>query len=98
VVQPIQGKLAGVNPVTPQQAKLKEVAHEFEAVFLELFLKQARSSAKALGGESNMAGKDIYEGWQDESLATAISSGSGIGLAEVLYRELQQQQVDAKNK
>jgi len=74
----------------PGRDRLKEVAQEFEAVFAELILKQARTSSRALSEEKPGFGRDTYESWQDQERARAIAASGGLGLAEILYRQLQQ--------
>lgn len=75
--------------------KLREVAEEFEAMFVELMLKQARAANKAWGNErqGGMA-RETYEGWQDRDLAKAVVKGSGLGVSEMLYRQLQREQLE----
>lgn len=75
-------------PATAEEAKLKEAAQAFEQFFLQMLLKQARSTTQAMRGEESSQERQTYEEWQDESLARAIASGQGIGLGEQLYRQL----------
>jgi peptidoglycan hydrolase FlgJ len=75
----------------PRDAKLREAAQEFEAIFVEMIFKQMRSANAALSGESKGFARSTYEGWQDQELARSISRQGSFGLAEVLYRQLQQQ-------
>jgi Rod binding domain-containing protein len=81
---------AGPNPA---DEKLKEVAQEFEAIFLQTLLKEARQGARLLSNPTPSMERETYEAWQDESLARAIASGSGIGLGELIYRQLQEEQL-----
>lgn len=95
MIRPINTKAATPADLSPEQKKLKEVAEEFEALFVETILKQARTASRALSGEEKSGmGRDVYEGWQDQHLARAITTGGGIGLAETLYRQLQQDQIN----
>jgi len=74
--------------------RLREVAREFETVFLEIILRQMRTSNQALGGnEKPGMARETYEGWQDSLLAKSIAGGKGIGMGEMLYRQLQQEQL-----
>lgn len=74
-------------------AELRQAAQEFESFLLQQLLKQARASARLLGGDTQpeMPGRDIFESWQDESYAQAIASAGGLGLADMLVRQLQPQ-------
>jgi len=79
--------------------RLREVAREFEAVFLEIILRQMRTSNQALGGgEKPGMARQTYEGWQDTMFAKNIAGGQGIGLGEMLYRQLQQEQLRQQAK
>lgn len=75
----------------PRDVKLREAAQEFEAIFVEMIFKQMRSANNALSGESKGFARSTYESWQDQELARSISRQGSFGLAEVLYRQLQQQ-------
>ena len=81
------------RPVTasPRDAKLREAAEEFEALFVEMVFKQMRSANNALSGEQKSFARSTYEGWQDQETAKAISRQGSFGLAEILYKQLQNQ-------
>lgn len=67
---------------------LREVAGQFEALFLQTILKNMRASelADPLLGDSDQ--HEMYQGMMDQQLAMEMSSGRGIGLAEMLVRQL----------
>lgn len=71
--------------------RLREVSREFETVMLEIVLRQMRAATRSINQEKIGMDRDIYEGWQDQMWARAMSTGNGIGLGEALYRQLQQQ-------
>lgn len=81
-----------------ENEKLREVAREFEAVFIGMLLKQARSATRAMSDEKPSFGRETYEGWQDEELARCMALGQGIGIGEMLYRQLLQQQLQTETK
>ncbi|MGE5589010.1 MAG: rod-binding protein, partial [Bacillota bacterium] len=76
----------GMDPV--EAARLKDACQQFEALFLQQLLKEARAGAAALSGGNRSFDREVYEGWQDEQFATALSGSGGIGLAEMLFRQL----------
>lgn len=79
--------LSGKN--IEDQEKLKETCRDFESIFINQMLKQARSSIQQIGGaEERSHAREIYESMQDEELAKAMSQGKGIGLAQELYKQL----------
>ena len=69
-------------------AALRDVAGQFEALFLQSMLKSMRDASigDPLFGDSNA--HDLYEDMLDQQLAMEMSSGKGIGLAEMLVRQL----------
>lgn len=69
-------------------AVLREVAGQFEALFIEMMLKNMREASlgDTLLGDSNQ--REMYEGMLDQQLALEMASGRGIGLADMLVRQL----------
>lgn len=72
----------------PTDEQLKQVTEEFEAIFVELMLRNMRESTRRLGENNPSQARDIYESWQDQALAQRIVGGGGIGLAAQLYEQL----------
>src|SRR5690554_6271818 len=74
---------------TDDNEKLKEACMEFESIFINTILKQARTATQQIGGsEDKSYAREIYEGMQDEEMAKTMAKGEGIGLAKELYRQL----------
>ncbi|WP_339502169.1 flagellar assembly peptidoglycan hydrolase FlgJ [Pseudomonas silesiensis] len=74
---------------------LRKVAQEFESLFLGEMLKSMRSATDALGQDNplNTPAAKQYQEMYDQQLAVSMSrEGGGIGLADVLMRQM------AKNK
>ncbi len=69
-------------------ATLRAVAGQFEALFIETMLKNVRDAALAdpVFGQSDQY--DMYRGLLDRQLSVEMASGRGIGLAELLVRQL----------
>lgn len=80
------GLRAAANNNDP--AALREVASQFEALFLQSMLKSMRdaSMGDSLFGESDQM--DMYQGMLDQQLSLEMASGKGVGLAEMLVRQL----------
>lgn len=76
-------------------AALREVAGQFEALFVQTMLKNMREASLGdpLLGDSNQ--HEMYQGMLDQQLALEMSSGKGIGLAEMLVRQLGGESQDA---
>ncbi|HYF93342.1 MAG TPA: rod-binding protein [Symbiobacteriaceae bacterium] len=75
----------------PRDLKLRETAREFEALFVEMVFKRMRAATNALGGEQKSFARSTYEEWEHQEMARAISTQGSFGLAEILYKQLQQQ-------
>lgn len=85
--------LAGMNELRARaaadpDASLKEVAKQFESIFVNMMLDGARSTIQK-GGLFDSAALDNYQQMLDQqmSLDMAMKNG-GIGLAEQIVRQL----------
>jgi len=69
-------------------AALREVASQFEALFLQTMLKSMRdaSLAEPLFGDSDSL--EMYQDMMDKQLAVEMASGRGIGFADIIVRQL----------
>lgn len=65
-------------------AELRQAAEEFEAMFLNQFLQQARQSQLADSLLTSSAG-DTFQGMLDQEYARAASGGVSLGIADALY-------------
>ena len=79
---------------------MRKVAQEFESLFLSEMLKSMRSATEALGKDNplNTPAAKQYQEMYDQQLAVSMSrKGGGIGLADVLIRQMQKNKpVDAQ--
>jgi len=69
------------------EATLRKVAQQFEALMTQQVLKASRAGAlgeELVGG----SGLDLYKDLFDQQMAQQISSGKGLGLADVLVQQL----------
>lgn len=66
---------------------LHEVARRFEGLFIEMMLKSMRDSVQKGGLMESQAG-DMYQQMYDRQIADNMSSGRGLGLAEMMVRQL----------
>ncbi len=85
--------LKGLNELrqlahSDEKAALKKVAKQFEALFLEMVLKQARKvnfdDAHLMTSERQA----FFEDWRDKQLAQDIASKGSMGLADQLVEQL----------
>ncbi len=69
---------------------LRKAASQFEALFIQMVLKSMREAKLADGmfeNESNDHYRDMFDG----QLSVSLSQGRGLGLADVIVRQLSQQ-------
>ena len=69
--------------------KLREACEGFEAMFLSMMYKQMRATVP----ETDLFGKKsntikIFEDMRDTELMTAASKAGGIGIADMMYKQL----------
>ncbi len=67
---------------------LREVANQFEALFVQQMLKSMRDASLGDPLLGNSDQHDMYQEMMDQQLAVEMSSGKGIGLADMLVRQL----------
>ncbi len=78
---------------SPDKA-LKGAAQQFEQVFLNMMLKSMREATPQEGMFDNDQTK-MFTGMLDQQLAQSMSSGQGVGLAEVMVRQLSHSSLNA---
>ena len=79
---------ASLKPLDPN-ADLREAAEQFEAIFLNEFIKQARKAKLAediFGSEA----QDTYQDMMDRELSSQLAGRVNLGIAEALVRQLGQ--------
>lgn len=82
------------NAPDESPARVRELAHEFEAMFLAQMLKQMRQSmALAEDEEGDGFGKAAFTDTFDTELARHISAGGGIGIAAVIMEAFERRSV-----
>ncbi|MDH5181382.1 MAG: flagellar assembly peptidoglycan hydrolase FlgJ [Gammaproteobacteria bacterium] len=86
--------ISGLNDLkrqarTDQQAALRDVARQFEGLFMKMMLKSMRDASfgdPIFDNNQSTFYRDMY----DNQLALSLSQGKGLGLADVLARQLGQ--------
>ena len=69
-------------------AVLREVAGQFEALFIQQLLKNMREASLGDPLFGNSDQHDMYQEMMDQQMAVEMASGKGIGLADMLVRQL----------
>jgi flagellar protein FlgJ len=72
-------------------AALKEAARQFESLFTQMLLKSMREANQSFGEDSLFGSDqaDLYQDMFDQQIALQMSRGRGLGLADMLVRQLQ---------
>jgi len=74
-------------------SELKDVAVQFETIFLEIFLRQARDS-KLTNGLFDTKRDDNFEQMFDQELAKSSSNSVDIGIADAIVRQMIKSRID----
>lgn len=74
-----------------EKKKLREACQGFEAMFLQMMYRQMRSTVPedTLFGESHAL--KIFQDMRDDELMKKTAEAGGIGLGELLYKQLEPQ-------
>ncbi len=70
----------------PQQ--LKQVAQQFEAIFIQQMFKEMRNTVPDAGLLEKGNADDIYTQLQDAEAAKMMAQHGGIGLADLMLKQL----------
>ena len=76
-------------------AAVRQVAQQFESLFARMMIKSMRDAI----GKDPIFGSDqaeTYQGMYDDQLSLELTKGKGLGLADMLVRQLQQAGASAK--
>lgn len=68
--------------------KLKEACQEFESYFLSEMIKNMRKTVPDGGLIKKSNGEKIYQEMLDSEYASNISKEKGVGLSELMFRQL----------
>ncbi|MCO6055425.1 flagellar assembly peptidoglycan hydrolase FlgJ [Pseudomonas sp. MOB-449] len=76
------------------EANIRKVAQEFESLFLNEMMKSMRQAGEAFaeGNYLNSNETKTYQDMHDQQLAVTLSKQGGVGLADVLTRQLSKTQ------
>ena len=90
--------LASLNSITKmgqteEAEALKQVAQQFESMFVTMMLKSMRDANSVFEQDNPLNSNEskFYRQMFDDQLALSMSQGKGIGLADSIYRQLKDQ-------
>jgi flagellar protein FlgJ len=70
---------------------LRETAKQFESIFAKMVLSSMRQASSSFGDSlMGSSQQDFYQGMFDDQLAVELTKGKGLGLADMLVRQLTQ--------
>ncbi|HWR09148.1 rod-binding protein [Sporomusa sp.] len=84
---------AGTSPAAAsakrsEDAKLKAACQEMEAVFLNMMLSRMRASVPKTKLMGDTSGEETMQSLLDTELTKNMAQAGGMGLADMLYRQL----------
>ena len=79
------------NAKADEAGSLKEVAQQFESIFINMMLQSMRKATERSGLMDSDAAQ-TYESMFDQELALHLSEQGGFGVAEALERQMQMNQ------
>ena len=96
-VSPVSPTPAAGTPAVSraEERRLRHSAQEIEAVFVQQLIKMMRQASP--GGVLTGTGQRMYQEMMDEELGKAIAKGGGLGLADMLVRDVLRRQGVQKN-
>lgn len=71
---------------------MKKVCKDFEGVLLNMMYKEMKATVSKSDLIPADPGQDIFDSMMDDKLVDESSKAGGIGLADVLYKQLSKQQ------
>ena len=66
----------------------REACAEFEALFINMMLKELRSTVNKSGLMDGGKAEELYTGLMDTHISRDLATQGGIGLAAMLYRQM----------
>jgi len=94
--------LQDINKLGKQDknAALKEVAKQFESMFLKMMLSSMRDANAVFKEDSlfSSSESDFYEKMYDDQITLSMSTSQSTGLAEVIYRQMLSNYGQSDNK
>jgi Rod binding domain-containing protein len=87
-VAAISGVLKADPVAASSPERIARAARDFEAILLRTLLEPLQRSFSTIPGESSQAGQDEFQYMGTEALAAAMAERGGLGIADMLTRQL----------
>lgn len=75
--------------------KLKKACEDFESIFLKMMFDSMRATVQKTEITPSDSGRDIFEGMLDDELMNNATKSGGVGLSEMMYKQLSKQMNEA---
>jgi len=75
---------------THSEAELKQVAQNFESIFIQMMFKEMRNSVEKSNLFGNSQATEFFESMKDEEMSKQLAASGGIGLGNMVYQRLKQ--------
>ena len=89
--RPLPNGLRTGNLTPVERARMRQAAREFESIFIGQILKSMRQASAHGKTLLSGTGQRVYQDMMDEEFSKAMSQGGGIGLADLLMKDLLRQ-------
>jgi Rod binding domain-containing protein len=91
-VNPVTGSMeflgSSARALTDSPEQIAKAARDFEAILLRSLLEPLQKSFSTVAGESSQAGQDEYQYLGTEALASALAFSGGLGIADMITKQL----------
>jgi len=72
------------------EGALREVAQQFESIFMNMVLKSMRNANEAFSEEGFLSSQqsNLYRDMYDQQISLSMTQGRGLGMADMLVKQL----------
>lgn len=78
-----------------EKDKLKKACDDFESIFLKMMFDSMRATVQKTEISPTDSGRDIFEGMLDDELMNQAAKSGGVGLSNMMYKQLSKQMNEA---
>jgi len=82
------GRSDRVGPANPEEYRLRQACRDLEEIFMRYLVREMKITGGPKTDGPGAAGSDQYDVIIEEAMATALTHSGGIGVADVLYKQL----------
>ena len=91
----VSKKTSTSKAIGPEDQKLKTACDDFEALLIQFMFKSMKKTVPGNGILSGGYQQDMYESMFFQEVATKLARERGLGIGEVLYRQLQKPAINS---